>query len=175
MGQHGDGDEGGAGGRSGRGATRCPGRARAGKPTGRQLAGDGTDDRPAERDGAQPLPHGHGEHGAARHRGEQEVADIARFDRHRSTVAPAAQPEGDGDRHAETEHARAAFEHVGHLGRRGRLVADEPAQPEHDTAADEREEVDAIGDLEPLEVAEPAHPPGPPQLLDDARHAADQR
>ena len=102
------------------------------------------------------------------------MADVGGLDRDRSAVAAAAQTDGDSDGDAEPEDSRATIEHVRHLRRRRRLVADEPAQPEHDATADKGDEVHAVGDLEPLQIAEPAHPPGPPELLDDARHAADR-
>ena len=165
VGEDGDGDEGGAGGGPGGGTAGCPRRAGTRQPPGGQLAGDGPDDRPGERHGAQPLGDGPGEHRSPGDRSEQQVADVGGLDRDRSAVAAAAQTEGDGDGDAEAEDGRATVEHVGDLRRRRRLVADEPAQPEHDATADEGGEVHAVGDLEPLQVAEPAHPPCPPQLL----------
>ena len=85
---------------------------------------------------------------------------------------PLRSPRATATATANAEHGRAAVEDVGDLGRRRRGVGDEPAQPQHDAAADEGREVHAVGDLEPLQVAESAHPPGPSQLLHDARHAA---
>ena len=60
-----------------------------------------------ERHRAQPLHDRSGQDLAARHRRQQEVADVGRFDRDRAAVAAAAQAEGDRQRRAGADDGRA--------------------------------------------------------------------
>ena len=107
-----------------------------------------------EGDGAHPLTDRSQQHLAAGDRGEHQVAGVAGLQRDRAPVAPAAQAEGHGGDGDEADHCRAAFDDVGELARRRRLVGDEIAQPHHGEPAEQGGEVDAIGDLEPFQLAE---------------------
>ena len=96
------------------------------------------------------------------------MADVGLLDRDRPALGAVAQPDGDREGDRDSEQRRGpSDDQVG-----GDLVVEQPVhgigRPHDDRAADEREQVDPVGDVEPFDVAEPALCTGATELTHDS-------
>ena len=164
MGDHRSRDEGGADDRT-VGTARCgPRRPRAFDLGGDQLSEDGTTETDREGGSSQSLADRAQHHRTARDRCQQHVTDVGDLDGDRATVGAAAQAERERRHDEQSDDRRTTFEqHVG-VDAVADHAVDGLRHPDDDGEPDQREQVDAVGDVVPIGVTEPAALTGRAQL-----------
>jgi hypothetical protein len=133
-----------------------PGERGSGQTSSRQLAEHSTQCSPGEHHAAHALHGGAHQGGATRNGRQHDVHHVGGFERQWPTLAAAAESCGEGEDGHDTQDRGPVAQDVVRLIGRQRVVADQIAEPQQGAATEQRDEVHAVGGVEPLDVAEPA-------------------